>query len=183
VVVAQVSGEPELQTVTSGTARLAVRRVGAGGDPAVVCLHAGVADSRSWAGLMDALSPGIDVVAYDRRGFGRTTCAAEAHDQVADLAALLDALDLARTVLVGNSLGGQIALNFTLVHPERVAALVLVAPAVSGAPEVQASDLSREESDFWTTLEAADAAGDLGSMALLLPRAGWAASRANSLST
>ena len=44
--------------------------------------------------MLDLLSPDMDVVAYDRRGFGTTTYQAEAHDQLVDLLAVLDALGL-----------------------------------------------------------------------------------------
>jgi pimeloyl-ACP methyl ester carboxylesterase len=163
-VASQVSGGPEHHVVSSGQARLAVRRAGAGGTPSVVCLHAGVADSRSFAGLMEVLAPDMDVVAYDRRGFGTTTYVAEAHDQLVDLTAVLDALGLRRVVVVGNSRGGQIGLDFAIERPERVAALVLVAPAVSGSPRVQSSELRRDEITFWATLEAAEAAADLDAL-------------------
>jgi pimeloyl-ACP methyl ester carboxylesterase len=163
-VASQVSGGTEQLVVSSGQAGLAVRRAGAGGAPSVVCLHAGIADSRSFTALMEALAPDMDVVAYDRRGFGATSYAAEAHDQVVDLRAVLDALGLRRVVLVGNSRGGQIALDFAIVHPERVAALVLIAPAVSGAPQVQSSELRRDEVTFWATLEAAEAADNLDAL-------------------
>jgi pimeloyl-ACP methyl ester carboxylesterase len=164
-VAAQVGGGPEELEVASGGARLAVRRAGAGGSPSLVCLHAGVADRRSWAGVMEALAPDMDVVAYDQRGFGLTTSGApEAFSQLVDLVAVLDALALRRVVLVGNSRGGQISLDFALEHPERVAALVLIAPAVSAAPQIKSSDLRREEIAFWSTLEEAEAANDLDAL-------------------
>ena len=144
-----------------GRATLHGVRLGSGGSPQLVFLHAGIADHRSWSGLLPLLAPDMDLVAYDQRGFGATTYAAEAHDQVADLSAVLDACGYGRPVLVGNSRGGQIALDFALTHPDRVAALVLLAPAVSGAPRVAASDLRPEEAAFWEELEAAEAAGDL----------------------
>jgi pimeloyl-ACP methyl ester carboxylesterase len=111
--------------------------------------------------VADLLSPDMDVVAYDRRGFGTTSYRAERHDQVADLMAVLDALGLDRVALVGNSRGGLIALDATLTHPERIAALVLVAPAVSGAPAAEESTIDPVEAAIWDTLVAADAAGDL----------------------
>ena len=157
--------------VRSGRARLSVLRQsvlpqGAGGSPHVVFLHTGISDKRSWEDVLVLLSPDMDVVAYDRRGFGATTYRAEAHDQVEDLAAVLDALRLERAVLVGNSRGGQIALDFTLSHPERVAALVLVAPAVSGAPAVDDTQVDPVEAAIWDTLVAADAAGALDALNL-----------------
>lgn len=115
---------------------------------------------------MDLLSPDMDVVAYDRRGFGATSYRAEQYDQSVDLLAVLDGLGLGEVVLVGNSRGGQIALDFTLTHPARVSALVLVAPAISGAPAVGDEQIEPEEAAVWETLEAADAAGALEALNL-----------------
>ena len=150
--------------VAVGRATLSGVRLGQGGRPQLAFLHAAIADHRSWSSLLRLLAPDMDVVAYDQRGFGATTYEAEGHDQVVDLLAVLDACDYERPVLVGNSRGGQIALDFTLTHPERVAALVLLAPAVSGAPKVAESDLRPEEAAFWRGLEAAEAAGDLDAL-------------------
>ena len=70
-------------------------------------------------------------IALDQRGHGGTTNSGRAEDYtldglVADLAAAFDALGLARADLLGHSLGGMVALRFTLAHPERVASLVLM---------------------------------------------------------
>jgi pimeloyl-ACP methyl ester carboxylesterase len=67
----------------------------------------------------------------DQRGHGGTTNSGRNEDYtldglVADLAAAFDALGLARADLLGHSLGGMVALRFTLAHPERVASLVLM---------------------------------------------------------
>ena len=115
---------------------------------------------------MELLGSEMDVAAYDRRGFGTTSYRAEAHDQVEDLVAVVDALGLDRAVLVGNSRGGLIALDAALTHPDRVSALVLVAPAVSGAPEVEGSMIDPVEAAIWDTLVAAEAAGALDALNL-----------------
>jgi pimeloyl-ACP methyl ester carboxylesterase len=67
----------------------------------------------------------------DQRGHGGTTNSGRHEDYTldslaADLAAAFDALGLARADLLGHSLGGMVALRFTLAHPERVASLVLM---------------------------------------------------------
>lgn len=49
-----------------------------------------------------------------------------------DLGQLLDALKIPRAVLVGLSMGGQIAMDFTVTHPDRVAGLMLVSSGLSG---------------------------------------------------
>jgi pimeloyl-ACP methyl ester carboxylesterase len=158
------AGRRKPHQIAVGRAQLAVVQEGAGGAPSVVFLHTGVSDLRSWEGVSALLSPDMEVVAYDRRGFGATTYKAERHDQLVDLEAVLDGLGLTRVVLVGNSRGGQIALDFTLSRPERVAALVLVAPAISGAPPVDEAQVDPVEQALWATLEAADDAGTLDAL-------------------
>ena len=49
-----------------------------------------------------------------------------------DLHALLDHLGVERAALVGASMGGSVAIDFTLEHPDRVSALVLVDPGLDG---------------------------------------------------
>jgi len=122
----------ETFTVAVPGASLAVESKGRG--RTVVFLHAGVADRRMWAAEMDTLADTHRVVAYDRRGFGETSASTQTFSHVDDLEAVLDRLDKEPVVLVGCSQGGRISIDFALTHPDRVAALVLVAPAVSGAP-------------------------------------------------
>jgi pimeloyl-ACP methyl ester carboxylesterase len=166
VVVEPDSGREERLEVPVGRARLTVVRQGAAGRPHVVFLHTGISDHRSWGGVLDLLSPDMDVAAYDRRGFGTTSYQAEQHDQVVDLLAVLDALGMDQVVLVGNSRGGQIALDATLAHPGRISALVLVAPAITGAPPVPESAVDPAEAAIWANLEAAEAAGALEALNL-----------------
>ncbi len=77
------------------------------------------------------------IVAIDPRGQGGTTAFAVAASYapsltVADLRELLDALGLDRPMIGGHSRGARAALEFARVHPERVRALVAVAPPVEG---------------------------------------------------
>jgi len=118
--------------VASGRATLAGCETGEG--PALVFLHAGVADKRMWQDQLAALNGSHRVIAYDRRGFGETRGQAETFSHVDDLAAVMDDRGVASAVLVGCSQGGRIAIDFALTYPDRVKALFLAAPAVTGAP-------------------------------------------------
>lgn len=144
--------------VERGRARLAVEVTGEG--PAVVCLHAGVTDQRSWAALRAGF-PGHTVVTYDRRGYGLTSYEAEDHEPVDDLWVVLDAVGVQRAWLVGCSIGGRLAVEAALRSPERVAGLVLIAPAVQGRPEV---DERPELAPLEARYDAAEAAGDVDAM-------------------
>jgi pimeloyl-ACP methyl ester carboxylesterase len=151
---------PEPFTVASGAAALAAERCGAAG-PVVVLLHAGVADRRSWRPVAAELAALATVVAYDRRGFGETAGAPEPHRHADDLLAVLDAVADGPAWLVGSSQGGRVALDLALARPDRVAGLVLVAPAISGAPE---PDVDPAEQAVVDLVDAADAAGDLDAL-------------------
>jgi pimeloyl-ACP methyl ester carboxylesterase len=120
--------------VRSGRAELCAEDSGTSG-PALVCLHAGVADRRMWGPQLEAFGATHRVIAYDRRGFGETRADAEPFSHVDDLIAVLDALQIDAAVLMGCSQGGRIAIDAALAQPSRVKALVLVANAVTGAPE------------------------------------------------
>lgn len=98
----------------------------------LVLLHEGIADRRMWNREFPLLAREHRVVRYDLRGFGGSLPATSAYSPVRDLVSLLEQLDLARPLIVGPSAGGSIALDLALAHPEKVGALLLVAPGYSG---------------------------------------------------
>lgn len=113
-------------------APLAFDRAGPSGDPPVVLVHAGIADRRMWEPQWRLLTTSRDAIRVDLRGFGdSTTPPAGAVSHVADLAATLDALDVARCHLVGASLGSGVAVELALVRPDLVGSLLLAPPGGS----------------------------------------------------
>ena len=109
--------------------RLAVHDFGTG--PAVVLLHADIVDSWAWEPLTPfLLDAGYRVVAFDRRYLGGSRTDDVSYSNRADTIAVLDALELDRAALVGNSVGGQIALDTAIEAPARVAALVTIGSIV-----------------------------------------------------
>lgn len=127
----------------------------AGSGPALTLIHAGIADMRMWDGQFATFAAAYRVVRYDIRGFGQSPMPAGPYTMRADLRALLDHLGIARTHLIGISMGGSIALDFALDYPEMVAALIPVASGISGIT-----------SSAWLTaryaaIDAAIRAGDL----------------------
>ena len=142
-----------------GTVLAGERRPGAG--PTVVLLHAGVADRRAWRAVMaEPVLAGLDLVAYDRRGFGETP-ATGVPDHLGDLRSVITSVADGPARLVGNSQGGRIALDLAASEPGLVAGLVLIAPAVSGAPDPDEDALDADTRRIDADIEAADAAGDL----------------------
>jgi 3-oxoadipate enol-lactonase len=86
-------------------------------------------DHRIWDAMAARLAPRFRLLRYDMRGHGLSDAPAGDYSldmHVADLAGLLDAAGIGRTVLIGISIGGLIAQGFALAHPERLAGLVLL---------------------------------------------------------
>lgn len=112
----------------------------AGSGSPVILLHGGNLDRRMWDAEFAALQRTHRVVRYDARGYGRSGPADTAFSAHDDLRVLMDALRLEKASLIGLSLGGRIAMDFALSHPERIDRLVLVAPGVSGGTWAEDAD-------------------------------------------
>jgi len=128
-----------------------------GGAPLLVLLHEGISDRRGWRQVAERLAPQVTVVAYDRRGFGESPVSTAPFTHAGDLLAILDREQAESAWLVGASAGGGLALDTALLAPDRVAGLVLVGTAVSGAPEPEIDPVTAR---FEPWLDAAIAAGD-----------------------
>lgn len=118
------------------------------GTPTVV-LEAGFgADSMTWAMVQPLLAGHVRTCAYDRAGYGFSDAGPLPRDleaETADLHALVHAAHLTTpVVLVGHSIGSNIARRYDQLHPEDVAALVLVEPPPQGLAET-APDYARQE--------------------------------------
>jgi pimeloyl-ACP methyl ester carboxylesterase len=120
--------------IPSGNATLSAESYGSG-TPDILLVHAGVTDQRAWSHVIGAL-PDAHCLTFDARGFGRTTYETQdGWSAVDDAVAVLDAYAVPSAVVIGASMGGQTSIDLALTHPDRVQALVLIGPAVSGAPE------------------------------------------------
>lgn len=126
------------------------------GAPAVVLVHAGIADLRMWDRQAAMLEPDHLVVRYDVRGFGRSPDPQGDHWDHEDLLAVMDAAGVERAVLVGSSNGGRIVLDAAVTTPDRVLGVVLAGTALPGttmSEELQVDVAGEEEA-----LEAGDIA-------------------------
>lgn len=137
----------------------------AGEGSPVVFLHPGLWDRRTWDDQFGVFSKTYRVVRYDARGYGRSSRPepGRSYSRVEDLSAVMDAAGVDRAALVGCSMGGGIALDFALAEPERVSALVLAAPGLSGfegTPEEEAS-WEAEWGELDRAIDEAIAAGEL----------------------
>ncbi|HVG34853.1 MAG TPA: alpha/beta hydrolase [Pyrinomonadaceae bacterium] len=125
----------EAKAVTSGLAEVNGTKLyyeTAGQGRAVVLIHGGLVDSRLWDDQFRDFAKHYRVIRYDLRGFGKSEFPTTAFSHVEDLYALLKFLKVSRASLVGLSLGGMIATDFTLEHPEMVDALVLTSSGLRG---------------------------------------------------
>ena len=93
--------------------------------PTVVFLHGATLDHRAWDPQTEALADRFRVVVPDLRGHGESTGRFDFEDAVQDVLALLDAVSVPRVVLVGLSLGANIAQEVLRREPDRVQALVV----------------------------------------------------------
>ncbi len=143
-----------------------------GSGPAVVLVHAGVADLRMWDALAGDLARRHTVVRCDLRGYGGTPVSAGAsYSDAEDVLALVDELDVGAFALVGASYGGHVAVQVATAAPERVTRLLLLAPAGDLAtPDEGLRELWAEEARL---LEAGDvdAAAELNVAGFLGPDA------------
>jgi len=126
----------------------------AGGDGTpLVLLHPGWGNADIWSPLIRVLPARFRVIRYDDRGFGRSPAPAVPFSQVDDLRAVLDHAGLTDAVIAGHSGGGGTALGLALSDPERVAALVLVAPGLPDYPWPP-------DDPYWREFARLHAAGD-----------------------
>jgi len=151
--------------VDVNSARLWVEEEGSG--PAVLFIHGGLGDVRLWAPQARALSNRFRCIRYDLRFWGRSESPGIEFSSVKDVAGVLDALDVERAALVGLSIGGGLALDVALTHPERVWAVAHVAGGVSGLP------ISPYSTEQEAAYDAAIESGDLDA-AMEIDFAVWA---------
>jgi pimeloyl-ACP methyl ester carboxylesterase len=100
----------------------------------VILIHGGFGDRRMWDDQFTPLAQAFKVIRYDHRGFGKSPAAGQTYSPVDDLVKLMDHLDLKRANLVGNSMGGTLALDFALLQPMRTGAVVVIASTAAGYP-------------------------------------------------
>jgi 3-oxoadipate enol-lactonase len=99
-----------------------------GSGKCLTLIHGAGDNLNAWFNQVPAFSQRYRVLTYDVRGHGQTEMTEEELTTelwVDDLYALLKSLNVIETFLLGHSMGGAIALQFTVTHPEMVKALIL----------------------------------------------------------
>lgn len=131
------SWHPDGFHVDVGQHRLHVVDVGAGTSPPVLLLHGILVSSWAWRHTLSGLAHSRRLIAPCHPGHGFSSKGASSYS-IAELThaavGLLDRLEIDHVDVVGNSLGGGVALRMALDYPDRVRRLVLLAPAAMPIP-------------------------------------------------
>ena len=143
-IVSDQQAAAEIHRIEVGGLTVAYRQVGSG--PTLVLLHGAFEDGRVWTRQLEDLSAEFTVIALDAPGFGAsddppptwTTAAYGNH-----LADILDALNLERPTVVGQSFGTVYALALYRQRPQAVGALVLVSAYAGWAGSLSAEETER----------------------------------------
>ena len=138
--------------VNANGVELCVETFGAPADPAVLLIMGAAASMDWWEDDFCArLAAGPRfVVRYDHRDTGRSVSyppgapGYAGDDLIADAVGVLDALDVERAHVVGQSMGGALAQLLALEHPGRVASLTLIATTPAGPGEPDLPDMTAE---------------------------------------
>lgn len=131
------AGAPNIfaRTLTLATGvRVRIAESGPRDGPPLVCLHGWAGSLYMYRHALELLpAHGVRVIAVDLRGYGLSDKppapnSYSLNNYCADLDALFDALALSRAGLIGQSMGGGLALRYALARPDRVSKLVLINP-------------------------------------------------------
>jgi len=101
------------------------------GEP-IIFLHGFSFDHRMWQPQVEYLSKQYKIITYDMRGFGKSTLPSSSYSHHDDLCQLMTYLKIDTAYIVGLSLGGEMATDFTLSYPKMVKKLVLADASMHG---------------------------------------------------
>jgi pimeloyl-ACP methyl ester carboxylesterase len=136
-----------MNKVSLNRLQLAYERRGKGAP--LVLIHGFPLDHTIWEPIVPLLENDFDLILPDLRGFGESDAPKTEYamsDLAADIAALLDSLEIEKAAIAGHSLGGYVALAFAHAYPGRVLGLGLVASqALADPPERKAARYQEAE--------------------------------------
>ena len=98
----------------------------------LILIHGGALDKRMWDDQFDEFAKHFRVIRYDARRHGSTTSEPDTFSHHEDLNRLMDKLNIPKAVILGLSMGGYIAIDFAIAHPEKVIALMPVSSGLTG---------------------------------------------------
>jgi 3-oxoadipate enol-lactonase len=98
----------------------------------LVLIHGGLVNCDLWDDQFEVFAGQYHTVRYDVRGFGKSKSPTSYYSNHGDLRDLLDFLGIQRAHVLGLSMGGSIAIDFTLAYPHHVTALLPIAAGLGG---------------------------------------------------
>lgn len=98
----------------------------------LVFLHGFSLDHRMWKPQIEEFSSKFNILVYDLRGYGKSLMPNQNYSHHNDLLELLNHLELKQVHLIGLSMGGRVAIDFTLEHPEFVKTLTVLDSSLGG---------------------------------------------------
>lgn len=116
----------------------------------LLLIHGGLVDRRLWDDQFNVFAQHYQVIRFDVRSFGDSapiTAETPPYSLEEDLYSLLKFLGIEKTYVLGLSMGGALAINFTLMYPEMVDALIPVAMGLSGFEPAEEDRASEAEVD------------------------------------
>jgi pimeloyl-ACP methyl ester carboxylesterase len=152
--------QPTDKTLTVNGLRIHYLEWGAANAPPVVCVHGYTGSADAFNALARHFQHRLRIIAPDVRGHGESDWSPEGaygyRDQMSDVAALADRLELERFALIGTSMGGVIAMAYAAAHPRRLKSLVIndVGPDVEQGSQRITSMVGARPASF-ATLDAA----------------------------
>jgi pimeloyl-ACP methyl ester carboxylesterase len=144
-------------TIKGGAGALYFEDCGQKGSP-VVFVHSFGGSTKHWQAQVDHLKKDRRVITLDLRGHGQSDAPEKmdyaAESLAADIAAVVDSLQVERFVLVGHSMGGAAAIAYAGAHPERIAGLLLTGTSgKSSQKEAKPIIASLESKNYNTVME------------------------------
>ena len=99
---------------------------------AIVFIHGFTLDHRIWNEQVKLFSRNYQTLSYDMRGFGKSLVPHKPYSHHNDLRDILEFNKIKKAHIVGLSLGGEVAIDFTLTYPEFVLSLVIADSSLGG---------------------------------------------------
>jgi pimeloyl-ACP methyl ester carboxylesterase len=114
----------------------------------LVLIHGFTCNTKVWDDQFEVFAKHFKVMRYDMRGFGKSALPTigKEYSHTEDLKALLNQLGIDYAYIIGSSMGGRIALDFTLEYPEVTKALILVDSSVGGYQGWSKTSVKSDES-------------------------------------
>jgi pimeloyl-ACP methyl ester carboxylesterase len=135
-----------------------------GAGPTVVMVHGSWGDADNWAPVVPLLAEHCRVVSYDRRGHSRSERPAaqgSVHEDVEDLVALVEQLDLAPVFVCGNSYGALITLRLASTRPDLIRGIAVhEPPGIALLDDLQTQPIAHAVTERLAPVRALLEAGD-----------------------